>query len=331
LTHPGAKAQLCSVYGLGLELNVPIAGLAGLEAPDHVDVTMRLGQLPPGAWDTSSSAQHYVSTRRDPAGLPTLHVTRTPDDRYFVFAYRDGTRIVVAADGDAVWATWPPAATVEDTATYLLGPTLGFVLRVRGVTCLHASAVVIDGKAVALVGEASAGKSSTAAAFARAGHAVLSDDVVALDDRGDSFLVQPAYPRVRLWDDAVRPLFGSADALPRITPTWEKRYLDLNAPGYHFQHEALPLAAIYLLGERVAPPAAPAITEVAPREALMGLVANTYANYLLDAPQRAVEFEALGRLVRHVPVRSARASSEFSRIGEFCEHIVADVRQQPRP
>ena len=100
-------------------------------------------------------------------------------------------------------------------------------------SCLHASAVAIEGRAVAIVGPSGAGKSSTAAAFARLGYPVLSDDIVALTGDGQRFHVQPAYPRVRLWPSAVTSLFGSRDALPRIVPDWEKRYLPL-IDGYPF-------------------------------------------------------------------------------------------------
>src|SRR5207244_6105024 len=116
--------------------------------------------------------------------------------------------------------------------------------------CLHASAVAVADRAIALVGLPGAGKSTAAAAFACAGYPVISDDVVALEDHGERFLVQPGYPRVNLWPDSVRRLFGSEDALPRITPTWEKRYLPLGQKGHPFASKPLPLAAVYILDSR---------------------------------------------------------------------------------
>ena len=53
-------------------------------------------------------------------------------------------------------------------------------LRLRGVPALHASAVAVGGAALAVVGSAGAGKSTTAAARAARGHAVVADDVLAL-------------------------------------------------------------------------------------------------------------------------------------------------------
>jgi hypothetical protein len=321
----------CSIYGLGLQVNVPIAGLAGLRKPNGIDVRMTIGAMPPDLekLPDGSAQEYYVSPYLDEHDQPGVRASSVLDARYHRIVYSDGTTIVVDAGGSNVWATGPDSATVEDTATYLLGPILGFVLRLRGVTCLHASAIAVDGQAIALVGPSGAGKSSTAAAFARLGYPVMTDDVLALSDLGDRFDVQPAYPRVRLWAEAVSSIFGSADALPLITPNWDKRFLDLNGPGCRFQQEPLPLAAIYFLGERSEPSKPPHVEAVSSRVGLMTLVSDTYITYLLDPPRRAQEFEFLGRLVASVPLRQVTPSADINRISELCETIVDDFRKIP--
>ena len=123
--------------------------------------------------------------------------------KYFGFFYNDGARFAVEREGREVWADWPENYTLSDACTYLLGPVMGFILRLKGTVCLHASAVAIDDRAIALLGLPGSGKSTMAAAFARFGFPVLADDVVALSDKGDHFLVQPAYPRVNLWPQSV--------------------------------------------------------------------------------------------------------------------------------
>lgn len=309
---------------------MPLAGLAGLAPPGRVDVRMTLGSMPPdlGRMPDGAAQEFYVSADLDERGEPNIRVSRLLGGKYFRVAYSDRTVIIVDAQGSRVWATWPDAATVEDTATYLLGPILGFVLRLRGVTCLHASAVAIDGRAIALVGPSGAGKSSLAAAFAQRRHPVLADDVVALSDQGDCFEVQPAYPRLRLWPESVKTLFGSSEALPRITPGWDKRFLDLNGRDCRFQREPLPLAALYFLTGRCSVRVGPAIEAISPRASLMTLVSDTYATRLLDAPRRAQEFELLGRLVANVPSRRATLGADFARTAELCEAIVDDFRKR---
>lgn len=318
-----------SVYGLGIDSEVPLPGLSLHPEPQSIDVRIRLKDgsafLPKGL--TPSAGLIYASPNLDARGNPNLTVARLPDNRYIGFLYDDGAQFAVDTTGREVLADWPDTLTLEDACTYLLGPVLAFVLRLRGVTCLHASAVALEDRAVALFGLAGAGKSTTAAAFSLRGFPVLSDDVAVLADRGDRFLVQPGYPRVNLWPDSVRALFGAEDALPRITPTWDKRYLALDGNGRRFQSSPLPLGAIYILEERASGLSNPVIEEVVGGEALMTLVANTYVNYLLDRDMRAREFDVLSRLLAGVPVRRVRPAADPSKVFALCECIAADARQ----
>ena len=317
-------SQTCSIYGLGLQVNVPVAGLRGLGAAERIDVALNFGKIPPDLDQGVDCVEHYVADQFDESGRPLVRVSRFIDGSHYRIDYCDGTRVVVDARGNALWAQGPHGASVEDTAIYILGPALGFVLRLRGVTCLHASAVAIDGAAVAFVGCAGAGKSSLAAAFAQRDHAVITDDVAAIEDLGDRFQVQPAYPRIRLWPESAEGLFGSREALPRITPSWEKRYLDLNGAGFALQRSPLPLRAIYLIGDCIDGPAQ--IRSVDDKSAMLSLIAETYTTKWIAAPLRAREFDLLGRLVASVPTRVLNARDDVTRLSEACDAVIADLR-----
>jgi len=285
--------------GVALLCEEPLPGLsASPAAGGEAAVRVRLRRMP--AWLPAAAAAGAewlpAERNRDPR-RPELRV-RLLEGGWFLLAYPDGTRFLLDRAGTEVWAEWTASSTLEDAATYLLGPVLGFLLRLRGTLALHASVVAVGGCAVALAGAAGAGKSTAAAAFARAGHAVLADDLAALDERGGGFLARPGFARVRLWDDSAAALFGSPEALPLLTPNWEKRYLDVSGA---FPPAPLPLAAVYLLGAR--DETGPRVEAVAPAAGLVELVAHTSGGALLDAEMRRREFEALSRLVRAVPVR----------------------------
>lgn len=313
------------VYGLRLEANVPVSGLAIQSESKPADVRIRLRE--PFPFPRISEPSDYVYTSLDCSGReqPNLRVAMDSHLEYFVFFYRDGARFAVRRDGGEVLADWPENYTLEDACTYLLGPIMGFVLRLRGITCLHASAVALGDSAIAFSGFPGAGKSTLAAAFARNGYPVLSDDVVAMNEEAGQFLVQPGYARLNLWSDSVRALFGSEQALPRITPTWDKRYLALDQNGYRWATEPLPLRAIYVLGAREAAFSNPVVEDIAGNEAFMALVANTYVNHLLDRQMRGREFDLLSRVISSVPIRFVRPVVDTSGLASLRKAILADA------
>jgi hypothetical protein len=216
---------------------------------------------------------------------------------------------------------------LEDTATYLLGPVMGFVLLLRGLVCLHASAIVVNGAAIAFVGPAGSGKSTTAAAFATRGFSVLAEDVVTLDDRSDSFFVWPAYPCIRLWPASAATLYGSQSALPPLTPNWDKCYLDLTQSAGQFEGEPRRLTAIYLLGERSDDPHAPFVQPLDAAAGMISLVANTYGTKLLDKQMRAREFDLLSRVLAYVPLRRVTPHTDASRLTELCDCLLSDFER----
>ena len=320
------------VYGLHLRSNLPLPGVSlHNSSGDACDVEIHLGFLPYSNEKDLPQREEltYISSDTNPLGEPMLRISRVEPGGYVRLVYEDGTQFWVDRKQENVWATWSTESPLENTAAYLLGPVLGVVLRLRGIICLHASAVCIKDRAIALVGPAGAGKSTTAAAFAREGYGVISDDIVALKNRGDNFLVMPAYPHLRLWPDSVEMLYGSPEALPRFMPGGEKRLLDLESQGAHFESRPVPLGAIYVLGDRRRDPA-PYAEPIRPQNALLLLVADTYANKILDRELRAREFAVLGQLVTKVPIRRIYPREGTRKLKELCNFIHKDFESFDR-
>lgn len=316
-----------AVYGLILKVNRVIPGLIVSPDQSRADLEICFGSLPVRFSDASKDAfVWYISRDQEETTEPNLIVHKLADDSFWL-RYADGTEFVFDRECTKVWATWPDNLTLEDTAMYFLGPVMGILLYLRGMTCLHASSVVIGDSAIALVGASEAGKSTTAAAFAHLGYRVLSDDVVTLDERGDDFLVHPAYPYIRLWPSSVEMLYGKPDALPLLTPTWDKHCLHLIERGHRFSFEPAPLRAVYLIGDRSSSPDAPYVEALPPNEALMNLVINTYAVNLLDKENRTREFNLLSRLMNRVTVRRVIPHEDPSQLFKLCRVIADDFEQ----
>jgi hypothetical protein len=318
-------------FGLAVQSTSPIPGFPACRGGPEPDLKIWLRRDPPWLDQVRAAAkQHWFTSRsQDSGGQPLLKVWKLAGGSHFWLRYSDATEFIVDRLGRQIWASWPESATLDDTATYLTGPVLGFVLRLRGTVCLHASAMAVRDQAVAVVGQGGAGKSTLAALFARQGFAVLTDDVSALVDGDDRFFVQPAYPHVRLWPESVSVLFGSPEALPRLTPSWEKRVLDLGQRELAFQDEPLPLGAIYVLHARRDEAGLPRVEASPARHAIVELVANTYAGPLLEPAMRAAEFDFLGRMVARVPVRIVTPHADPAQMSRLCEVILDDVRSLP--
>lgn len=317
------------IFGLSTRANCSLPGLQPARTShDTPDIEICFGLAPRVEGEVSAAPEIlvFVSSMLLESGEPTLRIWRIADGAFLRLEYFDGMRFWLDREGKAVWALWPDSSSLEDAASYLLGPVLGLLLRLRGITCLHSSAVVLGDRAVAFVGEEGAGKSTTAAALARHGHAVLADDIVTLVERDGAFHVMPAYPYLSLWPESVEMLYGSGKLLPSFSANFEKRMLSLAGDPARFEKESLPLGAIFLLGERSGEPAAPFLEALTPQESLLSLVANSYATYLLNEDMRAREFALLGRLLSVVPVRRLRPHEDPARIDLLCDRILEACR-----
>src|SRR5258708_33281834 len=156
------------------------------------------------------------------------HDGRLMIDRFangaFLFEYQDGTRFVVTPS--ELWMSWCAPLDFADACTYLVGPVFAFVMRLRGFACLHASAVMIGGRAIGIVGGAGIGKSTLAAALIGEGCTLVAEDVLAVGLHDGRLEVLPSYAGIRLWPESVALLFGMGSTLPAISPTWDKRMLN---------------------------------------------------------------------------------------------------------
>ncbi len=292
-------------YGLSVESDRSIQALSAISGTVPApDLTCSLGPMP--AWARGALVLPMTSARMRPTELlpgdETFTVSEYDAGRFFHLAYGDGTRFLLDRNATRLWGESGPGLSHDDLCVYLVGPVMGFILRQRGLTCLHASAVTIQGRAIALVGSAGAGKSTTQLL-------------------GDQFLIRPGYPRVCLWPDSVDFLFSSADALPLIVKGWEKRFLELDGSRAHFANSCVPLSAVFLLAGREDSDSAPRLERLAQREAVLHLVANTYMNWLLSQDQRAAEFDVLTSLMSSVECFRVCPSTDPARLPALAELI----------
>ncbi len=255
----------------------------------------------------------------DAGQAPELVGYHEPGSGFFHFCYSVGTVFTYDHPQRRITALWSPPQTFEDTCTYLTGPILGFVLQIQQRVCLHASTVAIGASAVAFVGPNGMGKSTLAAALLRRGARIIAEDVAAIEQQADGFVVHLGPRAIRLWNPSVTALYGRPDALPPISKHWEKRYLPLDAPE---QPRPATLTALYIL--EAAPADAPlSSTLLPPSQAIVRLLANIYPGWLPLPEARVTTLDALTQLVTAIPVSCLSIPHSFSRLDEACDYILA--------
>jgi hypothetical protein len=215
-----------------------------------------------------------------------------------------GTFDVRGAARSIVWHPGPAASHAAVRAD-LLGRVLALAAHADGRLALHASAVSIDGQAVAFLGAKHAGKSTTALALVHAGARLLTDDtlIATLDVTGTAWAAV-GVQRPRLWRDSARALCVPA------TSGGNKPTLDPLPPD-QLERGDVPLRACYILN-----PVIPS-AEVVRRDRLpavraaLSLVQFAKLGSLLGGAEAPVVLDRAGALAERVPVYVADVTRDL--------------------
>jgi hypothetical protein len=149
----------------------------------------------------------------------------------------------------------------------LLGVVMSVLLNQRGILVLHASAVSLNGTAMAFLGHKEAGKSTLAATLYARGYQLVADDVVAVDISGAKApMILPAFPQLKLWPEAVAAAVGDVlEAWPQLHSQVEKRGRLVNG---RFVRQPVAVGHLYVLEQG----ASLEIQPLRPQEAMMQLI-----------------------------------------------------------
>ena len=310
------------VFGLFLRSNHSIPGLTPEDNEGHPVVDVFLGGRPEDWRLESFHHQWYASLYRTALGKPflTIYTTGRPEPGYW-FQYDDGVEIFIERSLDHIWVDWIDSSCLEHALIYLLGPVMAVLAQLRGAICLHGSAVALGQGMVVFLGPPGAGKSTTAAAFAQAGFSVAADDLVLLAENDGRYFVEPTYPLLRLWPESVEMLFGQYDAMPLLSPLWDKRGLSLNQRDYCFQRDALPLLGVYLLQDRTLADSAPFLVPVTGASALLGLISNSWAHYMNNTEFLISQLRVLTRLSETTPINRLVPHTDGGRLSDLCRLV----------
>lgn len=143
---------------------------------------------------------------------------------------------------------------------FTVSEALGLILFQKGYFLLHASSVQVGDEAWCFMGSPGAGKSSTAAAFIKAGCSLLSDDLTAIsfNEQGVPYVI-PAYPQLKIWDKTVHGLHYDRTQLHPVSEGVNKFSFQ---PRQGFLHEPVRLKSIFFIHKARNRPALQALSAV---------------------------------------------------------------------
>ncbi|ARZ65627.1 MULTISPECIES: aldolase [Bacillus] len=219
------KTNMYKIFGLRVLSEIQLPELPRInEQEETMEVIIRTADLFQKWSEFTNTEQNFVVDKN-------VVMIRIPDTA--IFSIQEGKQIIVSPMGN----------TCEDKIRlYILGICMGALLMQRGILPLHGSAINIDGKVYAILGNSGAGKSTLAAAFLSKGYTLLSDDVIAVTVSADKTpIVIPSYPQQKLWAESLNA-FGMGTA--SYNPLFERETKYAVPVQSHFFSEPLPLAGV---------------------------------------------------------------------------------------
>jgi hypothetical protein len=191
---------------------------------------------------------------------------------------------------------------------------------------LHASVVDVGGRAIAFLGGTRHGKSTLAAALARRGHAVLSDDCCVICRNDDGLAIAPAYPGLRLFPEDIDGLFGDASARrPRVAHYSTKQRVVPREPS-RSPLRRVALGALYMLAPQP-PGTTPAVTRISARssrDAVLDIIGVTFCLDVRDADRAREGFTLAAETASVCPVRLLSFPWDLTALDSVVDAVIAD-------
>lgn len=284
-------------FGLEVTSDIALVGLPAAETSLPPRGATRIEVVAPDQPDPARDPEgELVRIVHRPDGEMTLSVHFHPDDGYLltlpgVGGYR------VSCDGLGVTCFPEPGVSEWWWQRALVNQVLPLAATVRGFEMLHAGAVAIEGRAIALVGHPGAGKSSTTLNLILQGAAFFTDDALAIEQSPGGILAHPGagvsnFPRTErelMKEEAERlgEIVGGEDAF--------KALLAIDR-----EPDPLPLGALYFL--RRGQPGTEARIEPLHQPDPVQLLGSTYVLSVRSPERLANQLALCSTLATDIPI-----------------------------
>jgi hypothetical protein len=178
------------VFGLDVhtEQHVALLGESRAMATGR-DLRLHIDDGTPSSWPGTTTV---LCDEHTPDGSVSFRIETHPEGGYLIWGPGYGHHLL-SVDGRKA-RCFPRDSVNKEWQRLLIAQVLPFATLLRGFEVFHASAVALDGHAIALVGPSGAGKTSVALELCHLGADFLADDVLALEIGEGALLAHPGTP-----------------------------------------------------------------------------------------------------------------------------------------
>jgi hypothetical protein len=300
------------VFGGVLRSDIDFPELRTIES-DAPNWTLRSTSLAPEMTSATLLGEAEV--------IPGFFVRLFRHEHGFRFVFDDtGIFDITHGGRDIAWTAGPH---FEDSwlRADVTGRVMALALHASGHLCLHGSAVVTAGGAIAFLAPKFHGKSTLALALSRAGARLLTDDILPVNPRPPIQAV-PGVHQVKLWQDSATH-FG----VDRETPRPGSKHLLHDFDDSMISSDRAPLAAVYLLSPVIveegaaAPPVSRARLHAVP--SALALVRHSIMGSMLTGSEAQRVVERATAVAEAVPVYQLTVAAGMERIGDTVDQLLA--------
>lgn len=245
-------------------------------------------------------------------------------ENFIMFNIYD-TAIFLIQNGKDVFISPYDGFEEAEVRQYLLGTCMGAILLQRNILPLHGSAIIIDGKAYAIVGDSGAGKSTLAAAFIKQGFQLLSDDVIPVRLTVENVpIVIPAYPQQKLWEESMIHFGLDANEFQPLVARDTKYAIPIY---HHFSNKPFPLEGVFEL--EAADQYEITIQPINQLERFYKLFKHTYRNFFIQqAGLMDWHFSTSAKMINHIKMFQLRRPNSHFTADKLAELILFRLKKE---
>ncbi len=225
---------------------------------------------------------------------------------------------------------WSPLSEIPTETIHhlLLDQVIPMVINLKGREALHASAVLLPNGIIGFVGSAYSGKSTLTGSFLTAGCPLVSDDCLALLEKDREIYAIPAYPGLRLWEDARTYLFSDDGDFKSVAHYTKKFRIDIERKPSIYCGKPKPLRRLYEIvnTSESREKTDISIEKLSPTDSFMALIRYAFRLDITDRHMLTRQFYFLKQVASKISVRVTTFPRDFRFLPAVREAILKDLK-----